>query len=76
MYLPYLPSPTVTWMWQVCLRMTLPRPLARAVKRRRLSALSTQIVLTLSSSMSAPSLCSALAIADSRTFLMIFAPFL
>src|SRR5437762_1252673 len=76
MCLPYFPSPTVTWMWQVCLRMTLPRPLARAVKRRRLSALSTQIVLTLSSSMSAPSLCSALAVADSRTFLMIFAPFL
>src|SRR2546422_2136337 len=76
MCLPYFPSPTVTWIWQVCLRMTLPRPLARAVKRRRFSALSTQIVLTLSSSMSAPSLCSALAIADSRTFLMIFAPFL
>src|SRR5215469_16687023 len=37
----YLPSPTVTWMWQVCFRMTLPRPLARAVNRRRLSALST-----------------------------------
>src|SRR6266511_3212646 len=75
MCLPYFPSPTVTWMWQVCFRMTLPRPLARAVKRRKFSALSTQIVLTLSSSMSAPSLCSALAIADSSTFLMIFAPF-
>src|SRR6478672_4272619 len=34
------------------------------------------MVLTLSSSTSAPSLCSALAIADSSTFLMIFAPFL
>src|SRR6267142_2222404 len=75
MCLPYFPSPTVTWMWQVCFRMTLPRPLARAVKRRKFSALSTQIIRTLSSSMSAPSLCSALAIADSSTFLMIFAPF-
>src|SRR5208282_3866214 len=56
--------------------MTLPRPLALAVNRRRLSALSIQIVLTLSSSMSAPSLCSALAIADSSTRLMILAPFL
>src|SRR5215469_11155189 len=55
--------------------MTLPRPLARAVNRRRLSALSTQIDLTLSSSISAPSLCSALAIADSSTRLMILAPF-
>src|SRR5208282_5404064 len=55
--------------------MTLPRPLARAVNRRRLSALSIQIVLTFSSSMSAPSLCSALAIADSSTRLMILAPF-
>src|SRR5271165_1606891 len=55
--------------------MTLPRPLARAVKRRRFSALSIKIVLTFSSSMSAPSLCSALAIADSSTRLMILAPF-
>src|SRR5262249_34824756 len=37
----FLPSPTVTLMWQVCFRMTLPRPFARAVKRRRLAALST-----------------------------------
>src|SRR5450755_4374949 len=36
----FFPSPTTTWMWQVCLRITLPRPLARAVKRRRLVALS------------------------------------
>src|SRR5271156_4980348 len=55
--------------------MTLPRPLARAGNRRRLSALSIQIVRTFSSSMSAPSLCSALAIADSSTRLMILAPF-
>src|SRR5271169_2928929 len=55
--------------------MTLPRPLARAVNRRRLSALSIQIVRTFSSSMSAPSLCSAFAIADSSTRLMILAPF-
>src|SRR5258706_1044305 len=41
----------------------------------RVSALSTKIVLTRSSSMSAPSLCSAFAIADSSTFLMILAPF-
>src|SRR4029077_3777152 len=62
-------------MWQVCFMMVLPRPFARAVKRRRLSALSTQIDFTRSSSTSAPSLCSALAIADSSTFLMITAPF-
>src|SRR5437867_282336 len=37
---PYLSSPTVTLMWQLCLRMTLPRPLARAVKRRRFAPLS------------------------------------
>ena len=39
--LPYLPSPTTTWMWQVCFRIVLPRPFARAVNRRRFSALST-----------------------------------
>src|SRR2546428_13586428 len=36
---------------------------------------STKIRFTLSSSTSAPSLCSALAIADSSTFLMMCAPF-
>src|SRR5437870_5871142 len=36
-----LPSPTTTRMWQVCLPITLPRPLARAVKRLSVVALST-----------------------------------
>ena len=38
---PYFPSPTTTRIWQLCLPMTLPRPLARAVNRRSVSALST-----------------------------------
>src|SRR5689334_316501 len=37
----YFPSPTTMRMWQLCLPMTLPRPFARAVKRRSVSALST-----------------------------------
>src|SRR6185312_2297412 len=71
-----LPSPTATRMWQVCLPIVLPRPLARADIRRSVAPLSTKIVVTLSSSMSAPSLCSALAIADSSTLRMMRAPFL
>src|SRR5438105_3072453 len=53
--------------------MRLPRPFARAVKRLSEVPLSTKIVLTLSSSMSAPSLCSALAMADSTTFFIRWA---
>src|SRR6266446_4494210 len=68
-------SPTVTKIWQVRLVMRLPRPLARAWKRLSDIACSTRMVFTLSSSTSAPSLCSALAIADSSTFLMMCAPF-
>src|SRR2546427_1875172 len=55
--------------------MRLPRPFARAVKRLSVVPCSTKMVLTFSSSMSAPSLCSALAMADSSTFLMITAAF-
>jgi hypothetical protein len=68
-------SPTVTKMWQLCLVTRLPRPFARAWKRFRGIPRSTKMRFTFSSSTSAPSLCSALAIADSRTFLMICAPF-
>src|ERR1035437_1275454 len=53
----------------------LPRAFARAVKRLSTVPFSTQMVFTFSSSISAPSLCSALAIADSSTFLMMPAPF-
>jgi hypothetical protein len=52
-------------MWQVGLLMRLPRPLARAVKRFSVSLVDVDL-LTFSSSISAPSLCSALAIADSQ----------
>src|SRR5437899_548613 len=55
--------------------MRLPRPFARAWKRLSDMACSTRMVFTFSSSTSAPSLCSALAIADSSTFLMMCAPF-
>src|SRR5512145_587836 len=50
--------------------MRVPRPLARAAKRRCAGPFSTKIRVTRSSSMSAPSLCSAFAIADSSAFLM------
>src|SRR5690606_36278221 len=68
-------SATVTKMWHVCFSMRAPRPLARAAKRRIDVPFSTWIVLTFSSSMSAPSLCSALAIADSSTLRTIFDAF-
>src|SRR6218665_4119748 len=55
--------------------MRLPRPLARAAERLRVVPCSTWMVLTFSSSMSALSLCSALAMADSSTFRMIPAAF-
>src|SRR5690606_27333450 len=69
-------APTLTTMWQVCFSIRLPRPFARAEKRFIDWPLSTWIVVTLSSSISAPSLCSALAIADSRAFLSRPAAFL
>src|SRR6266705_2296012 len=68
-------SPTVTKIWQVRFVIRLPRPLARAWKRLSDMACSTRMIFTFSSSTSAPSLCSALAIADSSTFLMMCAPF-
>src|SRR5213075_3113120 len=68
-------SPTVIKMWHVCFSTRLPRPLARAAKRLRNMPRSTNTVFTFSASMSAPSLCSALAIADSSSFFMIPAPF-
>jgi hypothetical protein len=50
--------------------------LGAGMKRLSVVPCSTMMVLTCSSSMSAPSLCSALAMADSSTFLMILrAPF-
>src|SRR3546814_2999549 len=63
-------------MWLVRLRMRVPRPLARAMKRFSVGPSSTMMVLTFSSSTSAPWLCSALAIADSTTFLIRWAAFL
>src|SRR5258706_4561295 len=52
-------------MWQLFLQIRAPRPLARAAKRRSVGPCSTKIRVTRSSSISAPSLCSAFAIADS-----------
>src|SRR5882757_8047522 len=52
-------------MWQLFLQIRAPRPLARAAKRRSVGPCSTKMLVILSSSMSAPSLCSAFAIADS-----------
>src|SRR5690606_11555710 len=72
----YLPSPTTTVMWLVRLRMRVPRPLARAMKRFRVGPSSTMMVLTLRASTSAPLLFSALAMADSTTFLIRAAAFL
>src|SRR5690606_25871915 len=67
-YLPFpVASPTTTVMWLVRLRMRVPRPLARAMKRFSVGPSSTMIVVTDSSSTSAPWLFSALAIADSTT---------
>src|SRR5690606_37844961 len=72
----YFPSPTTTVMWLVRLRMRVPRPLARAMKRFNSGPSSTVIVAILSSSMSAPALFSALAMADSTSFLISAAAFL
>src|SRR5690606_16095585 len=72
----YFPSPTTTVMWLVRLRMRVPRPLARAMNRFSVGPSSTMMVLTFSSSTSAPWLFSAFAIADSTTFLIRWAAFL
>src|SRR3546814_45234 len=58
------------------LRMRVPRPVALAIKRFSVGPSSTMMVLTFSSSTSAPWLFSALAIADSTTFLIRWAAFL
>src|SRR5690606_15393437 len=63
-------------MWLVRLRMRVPRPLARAMKRFSSGPSSTVMVEIFSSSMSAPALFSALAIADSTSFLISAAAFL
>ena len=56
-------------MWQVRLKILSPRPLALARMRFAVGASSIKIVETFNSSISAPSLCSAFAIAESNTFL-------
>src|SRR5690606_31476201 len=63
-------------MWLVRLRMRVPRPFARAMKRFSSGPSSTVIVAVFSSSISAPALFSALAIADSTSFLIRPAAFL
>src|SRR5690606_12695425 len=76
-YLPFpVASPTTTVMWLVRLRMRVPRPFARAMKRFSVGPSSTMIVVTDSSSTSAPWLFSALAIADSTTLRIRWAAFL
>src|SRR3990167_8739429 len=72
----FFSSLTTTVMWLVRLRIRTPRPLAREWKRRRVGPPSTWMVATLSSSTSAPSLCSALAMADSSTLRTCPAAFL
>ena len=75
-YRPVLLSPTTTVMWLVRLMMREPRPLARACMRFSAGPSSTMIVATFNSSTSAPRLFSALATADSSTFLIRCAAFL
>src|SRR5512134_47995 len=62
-------------MWQVFFVMRVPRPFARAENLRSDGPCSTKMLVTRSSSISAPSLCSALAIADSSAFLISPAAF-
>src|SRR5690606_26607655 len=64
-------SATITVMWLVRLEIRLARPLARGRMRLNTGPSSTKICETFSSSMSAPSLCSALAMAESSTFLTL-----
>src|ERR1700733_13731360 len=63
-------------MWLLRLMMRVPRPLARAAKRFSCGAASTSTRETLSSSMSTPWLCSALATAEASTLRTRCAPFL
>ena len=63
-------------MWLVRFKIRSARPLARGITRFMLGPSSTKILATLRSSISAPSLCSALAIADSNTFFTKAAAFL
>src|SRR6476619_459576 len=63
-------------MWLVRFRIRVPRPFARAMKRFSDGPSSTMIVVTFSSSTSAPWLFSALAIADSATLRIMWAAFL
>src|SRR5688500_17440301 len=63
-------------MWLVRLRIRVPRPFARAMKRFSEGPSSTMMLRTLSSSTSAPWLFSALAIADSTTLRIMWAAFL
>src|SRR4249919_821262 len=72
----YLPAPTTTVMWLVRLRIRVPRPFARAMKRFSVGPSSTMMDLTRNSSTSAPWLFSALAIADSTTLRIMPAAFL
>ena len=58
-------------MWQERLRIRSARPLALGIMRFIVIPSSTQIVDILSSSTSAPSLCSAFAIAEFKTFLIM-----
>src|SRR5690606_13831414 len=69
-------SATLTVIWQDRLTMRSARPLARGMMRLSERPSLTKTVLTFRSSTSAPSLCSALATADSSTFFMISAAFL
>src|SRR5690606_38999103 len=76
-YLPFpVASPTTTVMWLVRLRMRVPRPLSRAMNRFSIGPSSTMMVVTDSSSTSAPWLFSALAMADSTTLRIMWAAFL
>src|SRR5512134_1122356 len=63
-------------MWLLRFKMRSPRPLARAAYRAKNGAASTNTFDTLSSSISAPWLCSALAMADSSTLCTMRAAFL
>src|SRR5580700_4050229 len=63
-------------MWLLRLTIRVPRPLARAANRFSTGAVSISMRATFSSSMSAPRLFSALAIADSSTLSSSRAPFL
>src|ERR1700722_6452778 len=71
----FFPSLTATVMWLFRFTMRVPRPLARAAKRFSCGATSMSTRETLSSSMSTPWLCSALATAEANTLRTSSAPF-